>query len=99
MVIDRFADFTVRISGNSCSTNPITILNIDSRRKLLDFINAIEASLGIEAKKNMLPMQPGDVHATWAEMDDFFNSTGYKPNVSVQEGVQRFVEWYKSYYM
>lgn len=83
------------------SSAPYRIYNIGngSPVKLLDFINSIEASLGIEAKKNMLPMQPGDVNATWAEMDDFFIATGYKPNVTVQTGIQRFVEWYKSYYI
>lgn len=94
-------DWTPEQGSPANSSAPYRIYNIGngSPVKLLDFINAIETSLGIEAKKNMLPMQPGDVHATWAEMDDFFNATGYKPNVSVQEGVQRFVEWYKSYYM
>ena len=94
-------DWTPEQGSPANSSAPYRIYNIGngSPVKLLDFINAIETSLGIEAKKNMLPMQPGDVHATWAEMDDFFTATGYKPNVSVQEGVQRFVEWYKSYYM
>jgi len=94
-------DWTPEQGSPANSSAPYRIYNIGngSPVKLLDFINAIETSLGIEPKKNMLPMQPGDVHATWAEMDDFFTATGYKPNVSVQEGVQRFVEWYKSYYM
>lgn len=94
-------DWTPEQGSPANSSAPYRIYNIGngSPVKLLDFIIAIETSLGIEAKKNMLPMQPGDVHATWAEMDDFFTATGYKPNVSVQEGVQRFVEWYKSYYM
>lgn len=95
------SDWTSEQGSPANSSAPYRIYNIGngSPVKLLDFINAIETSLGIKAKKNMLPMQPGDVHATWAEMDDFFTATGYKPKISVQEGVQRFVEWYKSYYV
>ena len=66
--------------------------------KLPYFIQSLEESPGIAAKKNMLPMQSGDVHATWAETEDFFVATGYRPQVGVKEGVARFVEWYKDYY-
>ena len=94
-------DWTPENGSPANSSAPYRVYNIGngSPVKLLDFIHAIEESLGIKAKKNMLPMQPGDVHATWAEMDEFFAATGYKPNITVQAGVQRFVEWYKSYYM
>ena len=83
------------------SSAPYRVYNIGngSPVKLLDFIEALETSLGIVAEKNMLPMQPGDVHATWAETEDFFAATGYRPQVGVQEGVARFVEWYRSYYL
>lgn len=83
------------------SSAPYRVYNIGngSPVKLLDFIHAIEESLGIEAKKNMLPMQLGDVHVTWAEMNDFIEATGYRPNIGVKDGVQRFVDWYKAYYM
>ena len=82
------------------SSSPYRVYNIGngSPVKLLDFIEALETSLGIVAEKNMLPMQPGDVHATWAETEDFFAATGYRPQVGVKEGVARFVEWYKHYY-
>ncbi|WP_439232249.1 NAD-dependent epimerase [Klebsiella quasipneumoniae] len=82
------------------SSAPYRVYNIGngSPVKLLDFIEALETSLGMVAEKNMLPMQPGDVHATWAETEDFFAATSYRPQVCVQEGVARFVEWYKSYY-
>lgn len=82
------------------SAAPYRIFNIGngSPVKLLDFIEALETSLGMTAEKNMLPMQPGDVHATWAETEDFFAATGYQPKVGVKEGVARFVEWYKGYY-
>lgn len=83
------------------SAAPYRIFNIGngSPVKLLDFIEALETSLGMTAEKNMLPMQPGDVHATWAETEDFFAATGYQPKVGVKEGVARFVEWYKDYYL
>ena len=66
--------------------------------KLLDFIEAIEESLGVTAKKEMLPMQPGDVAATWANVDDLIKDYGYRPNTPIKEGVQKFVDWYKTYY-
>ncbi|MFZ6043638.1 protein CapI, partial [Vibrio natriegens] len=66
--------------------------------KLMDFIDALESALDMDAKKNFMPMQPGDVYATYADTADLFDVTGYKPQVSVQEGVQAFVTWYREYY-
>ncbi|GMN08301.1 NAD-dependent epimerase [Croceitalea sp. MTPC5] len=66
--------------------------------KLMDFIDAIEGSLGIEAKKNMLPMQPGDVIRTWADVNDLITDYGYSPNTPVKEGIANFIYWYKNYY-
>lgn len=82
------------------SSAPYKIYNIGNGHpvKLLDFINSLENSLGIKADKNMLPMQPGDVYATWADTEDFFKVTGYRPVVNVQEGVDCFVKWYRDYY-
>ncbi|WHF36688.1 NAD-dependent epimerase [Aeromonas salmonicida] len=82
------------------SSAPYRIFNIGngSPVKLMDFIVALEKALGIEAIKNMLPMQAGDVYATWADTEDFFEATGYRPVMSVEKGVQAFVEWYKNYY-
>jgi UDP-glucuronate 4-epimerase len=62
------------------------------------FIEAIENALGKKAKKNFLAMQPGDVPATWADVKDLVEDFGYKPAMSVEEGVKRFVEWYVEYY-
>ncbi len=62
------------------------------------FIDALEKALGIEAIKNMLPMQAGDVYTTWADTEDLFNTTGYRPAMSVEQGVKAFVDWYKNYY-
>lgn len=66
--------------------------------KLLDFIKEIEANLKMEAKKDMLPMQPGDVERTWANVDALIKDYGYKPNTSIKDGVKNFIDWFKMYY-
>ncbi|WP_085508573.1 NAD-dependent epimerase [Thalassobacillus devorans] len=79
---------------------PYKIYNIGNNQpvRLLDFITAIENKLGIKAHKNFLPMQPGDVPATYADVEDLMRDVGYKPNTSIAEGVGKFIDWYKSYY-
>tara|TARA_R110002111_G_scaffold194391_1_gene260567 strand:- start:362 stop:1387 length:1026 start_codon:yes stop_codon:yes gene_type:complete len=66
--------------------------------KLLDFIKEIELNLETEAEKNMLPIQPGDVERTWANVDDLIKDYDYRPNTSIKHGVKAFVDWYKAYY-
>ncbi|GGD09972.1 NAD-dependent epimerase [Hyunsoonleella pacifica] len=66
--------------------------------KLLDFIQEIESNLDTVAEKNMLPIQPGDVERTWANVDDLIKDYDYKPNTSIKHGVKAFVDWYKAYY-
>ena len=66
--------------------------------KLLDFIQAIEENLGIKAKRNLLPMQPGDVEKTWANVDDLITDYEYSPNTPIKKGVSDFISWYKQYY-
>ena len=66
--------------------------------KLLDFITAIETRLGLTAKKEMLPMQPGDVAITWASVDDLIRDYDYSPNTPLKKGVDSFIGWYKRYY-
>ena len=66
--------------------------------KLLDFIEAIEAECGREAIRNYLPMQKGDVPATWADAGLLARLTGYRPQTDYREGVKRFVAWYRDYY-
>ena len=66
--------------------------------KLLDFIDTIEDILKINAKKEMLPMQPGDVEKTWANVDDLISDYGYHPNTSIKKGVLEFINWYKEFY-
>ena len=66
--------------------------------KLMDFISEIEDQTGITAKKEMLPMQPGDVTKTWADVSALEKDYNYKPETSVKKGVSKFVKWYKNYY-
>ncbi|MEX0314187.1 MAG: NAD-dependent epimerase [Allomuricauda sp.] len=66
--------------------------------KLLRFIEAIEKSLDIKAKKEMLPIQPGDVEKTWANVDDLIADYGYQPNTPLEKGVSKFIDWYKEFY-
>src|SRR5690606_13674447 len=66
--------------------------------KLLDFIDAIELCLGTQAIKEMLPMQPGDVEKTWADTSGLERDFEYKPSMGIEEGVGKFVDWYRGYY-
>ena len=65
---------------------------------LSNFINLIEDTIGIKAKKRLLPIQPGDVKETFAEISESTKDLNFKPKVNIKEGIPRFVEWYKSYY-
>ena len=65
---------------------------------LTDFIAAIEKALGKKAEKNFLPMQPGDVPATYADIDDLVRDAGFRPATPLEEGIARFIEWYQEYY-
>ena len=74
------------------------ILAITSLLSYLRFIEVIEEKLGKKAIKNFMPIQPGDVPATYADVDDLINAVGFKPNTPIEEGISKFVEWYKDYY-
>ena len=79
---------------------PFRIVNIGNSKpsQLLDFITAIEKSIGVEALKNFMPMQAGDVPATWADTSLLEKLTGYKPNTDLVTGVQNFVTWYRTFH-
>jgi len=64
----------------------------------MDFIRELEDAIGKKAKIHMLPMQPGDVPATWADVSSLFEKTNYRSRVGVHEGVGQFVQWYRSFY-
>jgi UDP-glucuronate 4-epimerase len=79
---------------------PYKLYNIGNNNpvELIKFIEVLENSLGKKAQKNMLPMQPGDVPITYADVDDLMKDVGFKPSTPLEEGIQKFVEWYEDYY-
>jgi UDP-glucuronate 4-epimerase len=79
---------------------PYRIYNIGNNNpeKLMRFISVLEQVLGKEAKKEFLDLQPGDVPATCADIDDLYNAVGFRPVTSIETGIRNFVEWYKQYY-
>ena len=82
------------------SSAPYRIYNIGNHRsvELMRYIELLETCLGRKAQKNFLPLQVGDVPATWADIEDLSRDTGYAPTVPVEVGVERFVRWYLEYY-
>lgn len=82
------------------SRAPYRVFNIGNSEPvyLLEFIDVLEAELGVRAEKELMPMQPGDVPSTHADVTDLVNTVGYRPQTSVREGVRRFAEWYRDYY-
>jgi len=82
------------------SSAPYRLYNIGNHSpvQLMDFIAAIEKALGRDAKKNFLPLQPGDVPATYADVTDLAADVGFEPNTPIEEGIRRFVAWYREYY-
>lgn len=94
------ADWTVESGSPATSSAPYRVYNIgnSSPVELMDYITALEEALGMEAQKNMMPIQPGDVLDTSADTQPLYDLVGFKPQTSVKEGVKNFVEWYKDYY-
>lgn len=82
------------------SSAPYRVYNIGNQHptRLMDYIKCIENAIGREAKKDFLPMQPGDVYQTYADSSALADATGFKPNTPLQEGIDRTVEWFKNYY-
>jgi len=85
-ISESFAPYKIYNIGNN---NPVSLMR---------FINAIEKAVGKEAKKIYMDMQPGDVLRTYADVSDLENDIGFKPKTSIEEGIQKFVDWYKEYY-
>jgi UDP-glucuronate 4-epimerase len=82
------------------SSAPYRVYNIGNNNpvELMDYIEALETSLGKTAEKKLLPIQPGDVPDTYADVDDLEEQFSFKPSISVKQGVENFVMWYKEYY-
>ncbi len=86
--------------NSATSSAPYRLYNIGNHQpvELLRFIEILEKALGKTAKRNFLPMQAGDVPATYADVQDLSNDVGFKPDTPLEEGIQHFVEWYRSFY-
>lgn len=103
-VLDKVAAPNAAWSGDmpdpATSTAPYRLYNIGNNNpvELMTFIRTIEDAVGQRAKLNLLPMQPGDVPATYADIDDLARSVGFSPATPIDVGVGRFVEWYRQYY-
>ena len=84
----------------SRSSAPFRVYNIgsDETVDLEQFVNVIEKAVGKEARRNLLPARPGDVEATAADIADLERDVGYRPSTSIEDGIQRFVDWYRDYY-
>ena len=93
-------DWDTESGDKSRSTAPYKIYNIGNNNpvKLMDFIESIENAIGKEAIKEYLPLQAGDVPATYAQVDDLVDDLGYKPETTVDEGIGSFEEWYRCYF-
>lgn len=85
---------------SATSNSPYRIYNIGNNQpvELMYFIETLEKAVGKEAKKNFLPLQLGDVPATYADVDALKTDVGFKPKMPIEEGIRRFVEWYRQYY-
>lgn len=104
----RTADHTAKPNANwsgdlpdpGTSLAPYRLYNIGNNQpvELVHMIEVLERSLGFQAQKNMLPIQPGDVPATYADVDDLIADVGFQPKTPIEEGVQKFVDWYRSYH-
>ena len=93
-------DWSGDVPDPGTSKAPYKIYNIGNNNpvELMHMIETIEEAVGRKAEKNMMPIQPGDVPATYADVDDLMNDVGFKPATSIEEGVSKFVEWYKGFY-
>jgi UDP-glucuronate 4-epimerase len=103
-LIPKIPEPDINWNGNNpdsaSSFAPYKLYNIGNNKpvELLRFIEVIEEMMGKKAIKNFMPMQPGDVPETFADVDDLINAVGFKPNTSIEEGISKFVNWYKDYY-
>jgi UDP-glucuronate 4-epimerase len=103
-VLDNTATPNKEWSGDNpdsaTSYAPYRLYNIGNSQtvELMTYIEALEKALGKKAEKNLLPMQPGDVPATFADVDALVKDVGFKPSTTIEEGIGKFIEWYRDYY-
>ncbi len=93
-------DWTGKAPDPGTSNAPYRIYNIGNNQpvELMHMIDVLEQTLGMKAEKELLPMQPGDVEATYANVDDLIRDVGFQPKTTIEFGIARFVEWYRDYY-
>ncbi|MBK9132704.1 MAG: NAD-dependent epimerase [Gammaproteobacteria bacterium] len=102
--LDKIPEPNPRWSGDQpdpgTSLAPYRLYNIGNNNpvELMHFIETIERCLGRTAEKNLLPLQPGDVPATYADVDDLMRDVGFKPATSIEQGIEKFITWYREYY-
>ncbi len=98
--IDDIIDGVLQLVNKESAEEKYSLYNIGNSKpvKLLDFIEEIEKKLGVDAKKEMLPMQAGDVNRTWADVDPLKKNFDYSPKTNISGGVGKFIDWYKNYY-
>lgn len=103
-LIDRPAIADPAFSGGSpdpgSSSAPWRVYNIGNNKpvELLEVVRLLEEAIGKKAKRELLPIQPGDVPATYADIDDLMRDVGFRPATSIADGIARFVEWYRAYH-
>ena len=103
-VLDRVAQSNPEWNGDhpdsASSRAPYRLYNIGNNQpvELGRYIEVLEACLGMTARKNLLPLQPGDVPDTFADIQDLVRDTGYKPDTAIEQGVRHFVDWFRDYY-
>ena len=99
-VATRNEDWSSDTPDPGTSAAPYRLYNIGNNNPvaLNTFIACIEDALGKKAERNLLPLQPGDVPKTYANIDDLVDDLGYQPRTSIEDGINRFIEWYRDYY-
>jgi len=103
-LVDRIPASDPNWSGDrpdpGTSSAPWRVYNIGNNNpvELLEVVRLLEEAIGIKAKRELLPMQPGDVPATYADVDDLMREVDFKPSTSIADGIHRFVQWYRSYH-
>jgi UDP-glucuronate 4-epimerase len=95
--IDDIVEGLVRVIPNQPCGHKIYNIGNNQPVALMDFLHELEKAFGRRAQRRFLPMQPGDVPATHADVEDFFALTGFRPTITLAEGVQRFVRWFRDY--
>ena len=99
--VDDIVEGVIRVLDKVPSGEPPhRVYNIGNHQpvQLLDFIAVLEKCLGKKAQRELLPMQPGDVPATFADVEDLMRDVGFRPETPIEEGIGRFVAWYREYY-